>query len=295
MSFLQAVIDGIALGAVYGVVAVGIGLVFGVMRLVNLAYGELITAGAYTLAFLSGQTALVAILACFAVVIVMSLVLERVAFRPLRGASPATMLIASFAISFLLQNVYLLAFGSRGSTIGTLGGLNTAIAIGTLRIRWIAIVAVIVGAVLLTGLTLLLNRTTIGLQLRAAAADFRTARLLGVRANRVIAFAFVVSGALAAAVSVLLTVQSPLVTPNFGVQVTLFALIGVVVGGLDRLMTATLGGFAIGFATAFVGDELPSSSSVYLPSVVYGLVIVVLLVRPGGLFASSRALSAERV
>ena len=235
MSFLQAVIDGIALGAVYGVVAVGIGLVFGVMRLVNLAYGELITAGAYTLAFLSGQTALVAILACFAVVIVMSLVLERVAFRPLRGASPATMLIASFAISFLLQNVYLLAFGSRGSTIGTLGGLNTAIAIGTLRIRWIAIVAVIVGAVLLTALTLLLNRTTIGLQLRAAAADFRTARLLGVRANRVIAFAFVVSGALAAAVSVLLTVQSPLVTPNFGVQVTLFALIGVVVGGLDRL------------------------------------------------------------
>ena len=295
MSFLQAVIDGIALGAVYGVVAVGIGLVFGVMRLVNLAYGELITAGAYTLAFLSGQTAVVAILACFAVVIVMSLVLERVAFRPLRGASPATMLIASFAISFLLQNVYLLAFGSRGSTIGTLGGLNTAIAIGTLRIRWIAIVAVIVGAVLLTGLTLLLNRTTIGLQLRAAAADFRTARLLGVRANRVIAFAFAVSGALAAAVSVLLTVQSPLVTPNFGVQVTLFALIGVVVGGLDRLMTATLGGFAIGFATAFVGDELPSSSSVYLPSVVYGLVIVVLLVRPGGLFASSRALSAERV
>ncbi len=295
MSFLQAVIDGIALGAVYGVVAVGIGLVFGVMRLVNLAYGELITAGAYTLAFLSGQTAVVAIAACFAVVIVMSLVLERVAFRPLRGASPATMLIASFAISFLLQNVYLLAFGSRGSTIGTLGGLNTAIAIGTLRIRWIAIVAVIVGAVLLTGLTLLLNRTTIGLQLRAAAADFRTARLLGVRANRVIAFAFVLSGALAAAVSVLLTVQSPLVTPNFGVQVTLFALIGVVVGGLDRLMTATLGGFAIGFATAFVGDELPSSSSVYLPSVVYGLVIVVLLVRPGGLFASSRALSAERV
>jgi branched-chain amino acid transport system permease protein len=295
MSFLQAVIDGIALGAVYGVVAVGIGLVFGVMRLVNLAYGELITAGAYTLAFLSGQTALVAILACFAVVIGMSLILERIAFRPLRGASPATMLIASFAISFLLQNIYLLAFGSRGSTIGTLGGLNTAIAIGTLRIRWIAIVAVIVGAVLLTGLTLLLNRTTIGLQLRAAAADFRTARLLGVRANRVIAFAFAVSGALAAAVSVLLTVQSPLVTPNFGVQVTLFALIGVVVGGLDRLMTATLGGFAIGFATAFVGDELPSSSSVYLPSVVYGLVIVVLLVRPGGLFASSRALSAERV
>jgi branched-chain amino acid transport system permease protein len=295
VSWLQSIIDGIALGAVYGVVAVGIGLVFGVMRLVNFAYGELITAGGYTLAFLSGQPAVVAIIACFAVVIALALLQERVAFRRLRNASPATMLVATFAVSFLLQNIYLLSFGSRGSTVGTLGGLNTAIAIGTLRIRWIAIVAVIVGAVLLSGLTLFLNRTTIGLELRASAADFRTARLLGVRADRVIGYSFAISGALAAAVSVLLTVQSPLVTPDFGVQVTIFALVGVVVGGLDRLLTATLGGFLIGFATAFVGDELPSSSSVYLPSVIYGLVIVVLLVRPGGLFASARALTAERV
>jgi branched-chain amino acid transport system permease protein len=295
MSFLQAVIDGIGLGAVYAVVAVGIGLVFGVLRLVNLAYGELITAGAYTLAYMSGKPGILAILACFGVVIAGSLVMERVAFRPLRNASPATLLVTSFAISFLLQNAYLLAFGPRGETVGLLGGLNTAISVGSLRIRWIVIVAVIVAAVLLTALTLLLNRTTVGLHLRAAAMDFRTARLLGVRAGRVIAFSFAISGALAAAVSVLLTVQQPLVTPTYGAQVTLFALVGVVVGGLDKLTTATLGGFLIGFATAFVGDELPSSSSVYLPSVVYGLVILVLLLRPGGLFASGRALSVERV
>ena len=94
----------------------------------------------------------------------------------------------------------------------------------------------------------------------------------------------------------LLTVQSPLVTPDYGVQVTIFALVGVVVGGLDRLSTATLGGFAIGFATSFVGDLLPSSSSVYLPSVIYGLVILVLLLRPGGALRRRRARpSAERV
>ena len=265
------------------------------MRLVNLAYSELITAGGYTLAFLSGEPAVVAIAACVGVVVVFALVQERVAFRRLRGASPATMLVASFAISFFLQNVFLLAFGSRGSTVGTLGGLNTAIGIGSLEIRWITIVAVIVGAVLLVGLDLLLNRTTIGLELRAAAADFRTAQLLGVRANRVIAFSFALSGVLAAAVAVLLTVSSPLVTPDYGVQVTIFALVGVVVGGLDRLLSAALGGFAIGFATAFVGDQLPSSSSVYLPSVIFGLVILVLLVRPGGLFARARATVAERV
>jgi branched-chain amino acid transport system permease protein len=295
VSYLQSVIDGVGLGAVYAVAAVGIGLVFGVMRLVNLAYGEIITAGGYTLAFLSNEPALVAIAACVAVCIGVALLQERVAFRPLRGASPVTMLIATFAISFLLQNVYLLSFGSRGSSVGTLGRLNDAIALGTLRIRWITIVAVVVGALLFVGLTALLNRTTIGLELRAAAADFRTARLLGVRANRVIAFAFALSGLLAATVAVLLTVQSPLVTPDYGVQVTLFTLIGVVVGGLDRLATATMGGFAIGFATAFAGDQLPSASSAYLPSVIYGLVIVVLLVRPRGLFANRSGAGAERV
>jgi branched-chain amino acid transport system permease protein len=295
VTYIQSIIDGIGLGAVYAVAAVGIGLVFGVMRLVNLAYGEIITAGGYTLAFLNGQPAPVAIACCAGVCVAVALAQERIAFRRLRGASPMTMLVATFAISFLLQNVYLLSFGSRGSTVSTLGRLNDAIAVGTLRIRWITIVAVVVGALLLAGLTLLLNRTTIGLELRAAAVDFRTARLLGVRADRVIAIAFVLSGLLAAAVAVLLTVQAPLVTPDFGVQITLFALIGVVVGGLGRLSTATLGGFAIGFATAFVGDQLPSASSEYLPSVVYGLVIVVLLVRPRGLFAHGVSAAAERV
>jgi branched-chain amino acid transport system permease protein len=295
MTFLQSLIDGVGLGAIYAVVAVGIGLVFGVMRLVNFAYGELITAGGYTLSLLSGAPGIVAIIVCFAVVIALALLQERIAFRPLRGASPATMLVTTFAVSFLLQNVYLLAFGSRGQTVGTLGGLNHAISIGSLRIRWITIVAVVAGAALLTALTLLLNRTMLGLQLRAAAVDLRTARTLGVRANRVIAWAFAISGMLAAAVSILLTVQSPLVTPDYGVQVTIFALVGVVVGGLDRLWTATLGGFTIGFATSLVGAELPSSSSAYLPSVIYGLVIVVLILRPGGLFVGSRARLAERV
>ena len=295
MTFLQSLIDGVGLGAVYAVVGVGIGLVFGVMRLVNFAYGELITAGGYTLSLLSGAPGIVAIIVCFAVVVTLALIQERVAFRPLRGASPATMLIATFAVSFLLQNVYLLIFGSRGSTVGTLGQLNQAIAIGSLRIRYITIVAAVAGAALLGGLTFVLNRTMIGLQLRAAAADLRTARTLGVRADRVITAAFAISGLLAASVAILLTVQSPLVTPDYGVSITIFALIGVVVGGLDRLLTASLGGFAIGFAQAFVGDLLPSSGSQYLPSVVYGLVVLILVLRPSGLFASRRVTAAERV
>lgn len=297
MNWGQAIADAISLGALYGLVAVGIGLVFGVMRLINFAYGELITAGGYVLAYTSGWPAPLAIAACVAAVVALALAQERIAFRPLRrqGASPAAMLVATFAVSFLLQAVYLLAFGSRGEIVGTLGQLNSAFTVAGVDIRWILLVTTVTGVLLLLATAALLNRTSIGLHVRAATQDFRTARILGIRANRVIGLSFVVSGVLAAAVSVLYTVSSPLVQPQLGVPITIFALVGVVVGGMDRLWSATLGGFAIGFVYGMFGDLLSSGQSVYLPSVVYGLVIVVLLLRPAGLFAPFRAQQVERV
>jgi len=293
----QAIADAIALGALYGVVAVGIGLVFGVMRLINFAYGELITAGAYVLAYTSGWPPVLAIVACFAAVIALALAQERIAFRPLRrsGATPATMLVATFAVSFLLQAIYLLAFGTRGKIVGTLGELNSAFTVNGVDIRWIVLVTTVTGLALLAATATMLNRTNMGLHLRAAAHDFRTARILGVRANRVIGLSFVVAGFLAAAVSVLYTVSNPLVQPSMGVPITIFALVGVVVGGLDRLWSAALGGFAVGFVYGMFGDVLSSQASPYLPSVVYGAVILVLLLRPAGLFAPFRAREVERV
>jgi branched-chain amino acid transport system permease protein len=293
----QGIADAIALGALYGVVAVGIGLVFGVLRLINFAYGELITAGAYVLAYTSGWPPALAIVACVAAVVALALAQERIAFRPLRrsGANPATMLVATFAVSFLLQAIYLLAFGTRGQIVGTLGQLNTAFTVRGVDIRWIVLVTTVTGVALLAGTAALLNRTELGLHLRAAAHDFRTARILGVRANRVIGLSFVVAGVLAAAVSVLYTVSNPLVQPSMGVPITIFALVGVVVGGLDRLWSAALGGFAVGFVYGMFGDLLSSAASPYLPSVVYGAVILVLLLRPAGLFAPLRAREVERV
>jgi branched-chain amino acid transport system permease protein len=152
-----------------------------------------------------------------------------------------------------------------------------------------------VGGILLGATTLLLNRTKVGLQMRAAAADFRAARLLGVRADRVISVAFVISGVLAAAVAILLTAQQPLVTPTFGLEITILALVGIVVGGMDRLTTATMGGFAIGFLNSLFGNVLPDDLRVYLPSAVFLVVIIVLLVRPVGIFAPRGSGAAERL
>jgi branched-chain amino acid transport system permease protein len=303
----QTIVDAVGLGAVYALMAVGIGLVFGVLRLVNFAYGQLIMAGAYTLAFTASWPVWGSVAACFGVVLAMSLLMDRLVFRPLRTASPAVMLVTTFAIAFGLQNVALL-IDTRDDTIGetalsvagaTLPGdsapLNQAVGIGGVDVRRITIVAIVVAVLALALLALLLARTRIGLHMRAAATDFRTARLLGVRADRVISFAVLLSGVLAATVAVILTVQFPLVSPDFALRDTIIVLVGVVLGGIDRLWTATLGGFSIGFASGVINGALPTDDTVFLPSVLFALVIMVLLLRPAGLFARRGTALVERV
>ena len=293
---LQVQVDAIGLGAVFALMAVGIGLVFGVMRLVNFAYGQLIMAGAFALAYASDRDwpVGVGIALCFAVVLALSLAMERVVFRPLRTQSAAVMLIATFAVAFLLQSIALLWFGPLGKTATSLVQLNRPVEIGGVEIRKITIVAILTAVVCLALLVLLLNRTSIGLHMRAAAIDAQTARLLGVRANLVSTVSVLIAGALAAVVAVMLTVQFPTVTPTFALQETILVLAGVVVGGMTRLLSATLGGFLIGYVSGLLGGALPSSQSQYLPSFLFGLVILVLLIRPDGLFTRSRGL-VERV
>ena len=294
----QTIVDAIGLGAVYGLMAVGIGLVFGVLRLINFAYGQLIMIGAYTLAYTADWPVAGSIAACFAVVVAASMVMERAVFRPLRGQSPSVMLVTTFAVAFVLQSVALLVDirdGTIGEPVSSVASLNRAVSVLGVDVRKITIVAIVVAVVTLGLLALLLGRTGIGLQMRAAAIDFRTARLLGVRADSVIGLAVVLSGLLAATVAVILTVQSPLVYPDLALRETIVVLVGVVVGGIDRLWTATMGGFLIGFATGVINGALPTEKTVYLPSVVFGLVILILLLRPAGLFARGRASVVDRV
>jgi branched-chain amino acid transport system permease protein len=282
----QTLADALALGGIYALMAIGIGLVFGVLRLINFAYGQLVMAGAFALALGSqwNWPIWLSIVLCFVVVLVLSLLMDRLVFRPLRTQSPAVMLVATFAVAFLLQNIAQIWFGSLGKIAVSLAPLNQPWTISGVDIRKISIVAIVVTVVCLGLLQLLLTCTSVGLHMRAASQDFETARLLGVRANRVIAFAVLVSGALAAVVAVMLTVQNPLVTPDFALQDTIVVLAGVVLGGLNRPIPATLGGFSIGFAIGLLGGALPTAQSQYLPSFIFAAVILVLLVRPDGLF-----------
>jgi branched-chain amino acid transport system permease protein len=294
----QTIVDAIGLGAVYALMAVGIGLVFGVLRLVNFAYGQLIMAGAYTLAFTATWPVFWSVVMCFAVVIVLSMLMDLVVFRPLRTAPPAVMLVTTFAIAFMLQaiaTVVDLRDGQLGEVATSIAPLNQAVTIFGTDVRKVTIVAVLVALGALAALALLLTRTTVGLHMRAAATDVSTARLLGVRANRVVGVAVFLSALMAATVAVILTVQSPFVQPDFALRDTIVVLVGVVVGGLNRLWTATLGGFTIGFATGIINGALPTDKTVYLPTAVFLLVILVLLIRPAGIFTWGRQAPLERV
>jgi branched-chain amino acid transport system permease protein len=292
----QTLADALGLGGIYALMAVGIGLVFGVLRLVNFAYGQLVMAGAYALAY-GAQWNLpvgVSILFCFAVVLALSVLMEWLVFRPLRHQSPAVMLVATFAVAYLLQSIALLAFGSLGIIATSLAPLNQPWDLGGVLIRKISIVSILVAAGCLVLLRLLFERTSVGLHMRAASMDFLTARLLGVRANRVISGAVLLSGLVAAVVAVMMTVRTPLVTPTFALSDTIVVLAGVVLGGLTRIVPATLGGFAIGFVSGILGGALPTNQSQYLPTFVFAAVIIVLLVRPNGLFMRTGG-SVERV
>jgi branched-chain amino acid transport system permease protein len=293
MNLIQNAIDAISLGAVYALAALGVGLIFSIMRLINFAHGELIMAGGFTLYTLAGQPLLVMIVAAIIVTIILALGMERIAFRTLRNANPATLLIASFALSFLLQHVALLIFGSRAMGLDFLGMLNETIEFAGLRVPRLEVATVIVTALLLGLLTLFFKRSPIGVQMRAAAEDFDMARLVGVRADRVIAVAFALSAVLAGFVSLYVVAQGGSVSYKMGVNMVLVAFVASVIGGIGSLPGAALGGFLLGIASVSLQAFLPEAWRPYRDAFVFLLFIAFLMWRPQGLLA--RRADRERV
>jgi branched-chain amino acid transport system permease protein len=280
---VQTIVDALSVGSLYALTALGIGLIFGVMRLINFAHGELITMAAYTLLALFGLPVPVMLFGALAVAVILALVTERAAFRPLRRADPTTLLISSFAVSFFLQKLLILVVGSRLKGLDFLPALGHQIELGGVRLQMLQVATIIVSVVLLVALTWFLKGTRLGLHMRAAAEDFRMARVLGVRANSVIAMAFALSGVLAAAVSCLVVVQTGVVQPRMGVQLVIIAFVGTVIGGLGSLSGAALGGFLVGAASILLQALLPPELRAFREAFVFAAVALVLLFRPQGL------------
>ncbi|MFC3229510.1 branched-chain amino acid ABC transporter permease [Marinibaculum pumilum] len=285
---IQILVDALSVGALYALSALGIGLIFGIMRLINFAHGEFIALGAYLLMVMGGLWVPLAIVLMVAAIAVLAMSTERIAFRPVRNADPATMLVTSFAVSFLLQNLYRLIWGSRPLGFDFLSILGTPLLIGEVRIPTLQLMTLGVTVLLLVALVLFLTRTHFGIEMRAAAVNFRMSRLLGVRADRVISVAFAMSGVLAAAVAAMHLSQTGSLTPVMGLQLALVGFVSTIVGGMGSLPGAVLGGFFIGIVTVLLQSALPLDLRPYRDAFVFGIVILVLLVRPQGLFLSAQ-------
>lgn len=286
MIVVQNAIDAVSLGAVYALAALGIGLIFSVMRLINFAHGELVMTGGFTLYTLAGQPLLVLLLAALLVTTVLALAMERVAFRPLRRANPATLLISSFAVSYLVQHIVLMLFGSRAMGVPFLPELGASVEFWGLRVPRLQIVTIAATLLLMGGLVAFFRLSRMGLQMRAAAEDFTMARLVGVRANRVIAVAFAISGLLACIVSFYLVAQTGSVSYKMGAGIVLIAFVSSVVGGMGSVAGAALGGFLIGVLSASLQAYLPAELRPYRDAFVFLLFVLFLFWKPDGLLAS---------
>ena len=280
---VEYAIDAVSLGSLFALFALGIGLLFGIMRLINFAHGELIMIGAYGVVFIVSPAWPVRILMILAVTIVAAVLMERIAFRHARGADADTLLVTSFAVSFFLQNLAILVFGALPRSVAIYPFLTDSVQIGNYSIPNIDIVTVCTTAFLLVALAAFLGRTRMGVQMRAAAENFTMARLLGVRANTVIATAFALSGLLAGVAAFILVEQTGIMQPTIGVTPVLAAFVATILGGLGSLTGAVLGGYFLGVLTVALQATLPLTLRPYRDAFVFGVVLVVLVVRPQGL------------
>jgi branched-chain amino acid transport system permease protein len=313
---IQQVVNALSAGSLYALMAVGLAMVFGILRLINFAHGDLMMIAAYLAVFSLGAG--IPLAGALPVIVlgtvIVGLLMERVAYRPIRGAPDVAMLLTSFAVGQILQNGTLLVtrLGGNPTLIAFPSPdlLNGVVTLGSITIPRVNIASFAAGIVLLGLLTVFVTRSTLGLSMRAAAEDLPAARLMGIKVDRVVATAFAIGAGFAAVAGLLYSVQAGQINPYMGFTPVLKAFIAAVIGGFGSIAGAVLGGFVLGAlevlvtSLAGIGDLLPPGSvppevraflQQWLPSglaswrdaVVFIVLIVVLLVRPQGILGRS--------
>ncbi|MFT4727196.1 MAG: branched-chain amino acid transport system permease protein [Granulosicoccus sp.] len=286
--FVQQFFNALSFGAEYALLALGLAIVFSIMGLVNFAHGEIIAAGGYSMfaisALLTGNPWVV-IIGALIVAVLTSVLLERLAFRPVRYADPATGLLTAFGVSMILQNLFLLFVSPRPIAVTNLYFLNWPIDIGGVQISTLQIFETVTTLVAISVLALFLRRSSFGIAMRAASLDFEMVRLMGIKANRVVAVAFAISGLLAGLACVFIMARRGSVDPTFGFNPVLKAFVACVLGGFGSLGGAVLGGFLLGAIEVCMLVVLPQSYGGLKEAFVFGIVALILVWRPDGILS----------
>lgn len=284
MSFLSYLISGISLGSIYAIIALGYTMVYGIARMLNFAHGDIIMVGGFaifTMVSTLGMAPLVGIVTAAAVCTLLGVTIEFVAYRPLRGASSLAVLITAIGVSYLLQNLALLIFGSNARQFTSVVNVpSLKLAGGQLSVSGVTLVTIATCIIIMVALTTFIKKTKIGQAMLAVSEDKGAATLMGINVNRTIAITFAIGSALAAVAGALLCSTYPSLTPYTGSMPGIKAFVAAVFGGIGSIPGALIGGVILGvienLSKAYISSQLSDA-------IVFAVLIVVLLVRPTGI------------
>lgn len=283
---LQQIVNGLILGSMYALVAIGFSMIYGIVRLINFAHGDIAMIGAFTalaVMIVAGLPLPVVILAVLVVGAAMGLAIEFVAFRPLRGAPQVNGFITSLAVSILIQNVAILLLTAEPRGVAFPAFLNERIPGLPINVDLVDILIVVLAVALMLGLVTMVNRTRLGMAMRATAENLDVARLMGINVNRTIMAAFAIGSALAGIAGLMWSARYGQIDPIMGFLPGLKAFVAAVIGGVGSIPGAMLGGYLLGLAEVLFVGLLPPEYAGYRDAFVFGMLILVLLVLPNGL------------
>ncbi len=288
MSFVSYLVNGISLGSVYAIIALGYTMVYGIAKMLNFAHGDVIMIGGYVAFFAvsgMGLPPVLAVLISMVVCTVLGVVIEKIAYKPLRMASPLAVLITAIGVSYLLQNIALLLFGAAPKAFTSMVKIPAVVlADGALTISGETIVTILTCIVIMIALTLFINKSKAGRAMLAVSEDKGAAQLMGINVNGTIALTFAIGSALAAVAGVLLCSAYPTLTPYTGSMPGIKAFVAAVFGGIGSVPGAFIGGILLGIienlSKAYISSQMADA-------IVFGVLIVVLLVRPTGILGKN--------
>lgn len=280
-------LDGLSLGAIYALIALGYTMVYGIAKMLNFAHGDIIMVGAYAIWVVTNMcnSFVVAMLAAVVLCTIMGVVIEKAAYKPLRGASPLAVLITAIGVSYLLQGIAQLLFQSKSRPI-TIPDFGS-IAIGSAAIKVSTIITLVLGATIMIALTMFVGKTRTGRAMLAVSEDKAAAQLMGVNVNRIIMITFAIGSALASFASLFYLFTIPSVTPTLGAMPGIKAFAAAVIGGIGSIPGAMLGGILLGVIEK-VSLSIPQISS-FTTAIEFTVLIIILLVKPIGILGKRRS------
>lgn len=284
MEFLITFVNGLSLGGIYAMIALGYTMVYGIAKMLNFAHGDIIMVGGYTIMLFLWINPIVAIIASVLFCIIVGIVIEKVAYKPLRGASPLAVLITAIGVSYLLQSIAQMSFGSAPKfvVIANLGTLR----LGSLAIGWSTIITLVCSVVVMVGLNVFVKFSKTGRAMVAVSEDKGAAQLMGINVNNIIMITFAIGSALAALASLFFLLKAPTIMPTFGALPGIKAFTAAVIGGIGSIPGAMVGGILLGVIECFA-QAVPSIAP-YTDAIEFSILIIILLVKPTGLLGKKR-------